>query len=47
MNDVVTHKCVVLVAVGEMHEGLQKRLPRNEVAGCLSGIAHRRRHSKS
>ena len=23
-NDVVTQKCVVLVAVGERHEGLQK-----------------------
>ena len=33
-NGVVTHKCVVLV-VGERHEGLQTRLPRNEVAGCL------------
>ena len=26
---------MVLVAVGERHEGLQTRLPRNEVAGCL------------
>ena len=46
-NDVVTYKCVVLVAVGERHESLQKRLLRNEVAGCLSGITHRYRHSKS
>ena len=37
-NDVVTHKCVVLVAVGEWHESLQIMLPRNEVGGCLSGI---------
>ena len=32
MNDVVTHKCVVLVAVGERHESLQIMLPRNELA---------------
>ena len=44
---VVTRKCVVLVAVGERHESLQRRLPRNEVAGCLSKIACRCRHSKS
>ena len=35
-NGVVTHECVVLVVVGEKHESLQKMLPRNEVAGCLS-----------
>ena len=35
-NDVVTHKCVFLVVVGERHESLQKMLPRNEVAGCLN-----------
>ena len=46
-NDVVAHKCVVLVAVGERHESLQKMLSRNEVAGCLSGTARRCRHSKS
>ena len=38
---------MVLVAVGERHEGLLKRLSRNEVAGCLSGITRRCRHSKS
>ena len=46
-NDVVIHKCVVLVFVGERHESLQKWLPRNEVAGCLSGITRCCRHSKS
>ena len=46
-NDVVTHECVVLVAVGERHECLQIILSRNEVAGCLSAIARRCRHSKS
>ena len=40
-NDVVTHKCVVLVAVGERHESLQKGLLRNEVVGCLSEITRR------
>ena len=43
-NDVVTHKYVVLVTVGERHESLQKR---NEVAECLSRIAHRCRHSQN
>ena len=38
MNDVVIHKCVVLVAVGERHESLLRRFPRNEVAGCLSEL---------
>ena len=46
-NDVVTHKCVVLVSVEERHECLQKRLFMNEVAGCLSVIMRRCRHSKS
>ena len=45
-NGVVAHKCMVLV-VGERHESLQRMLPRNEVAGCLSGFARRCRHSKS
>ena len=31
-NYIVTHKCVVLVIVGERHESLQIMLPRNEVA---------------
>ena len=44
-NDVVTHECVVLFAMGEKHESLQKMLPRNEGAGCLSVIARRSRHS--
>ena len=35
-NDVVTHECVVLVVIREKHERLQKMLPRDEVAGCLS-----------
>ncbi len=46
-NDVVCPKCVILVAVGETHEGPQKRLSRNEVAGCLSVIMRRCRYSKS
>ena len=46
-NDVVTHKYVVLAVVGEWHESLQIMLPRNEVAGCLSVIVRRCRHSKS
>ena len=46
-NDVATHKCVALLVVGERHESLQKMLPRNEVAGCLSVIARRGRHSES
>ena len=45
-NDVVTHKCVVLIVVGEWHESLQIMLPRNEVARCLSGIVHCYQHSK-
>ena len=40
-NDVVTYKCVVLVAVGERHENVLIMLPRNELAGCLSKIARR------
>ena len=43
-NDVVAHKCVVLVAVGEWHESLQIMLPWNELLGCLSGIACCCRH---
>ena len=38
-------KIVVLVVVGERHESLQRRLPRNEVAGYLSEIARRCGHS--
>ena len=45
-NDVVTHKCVVLVVVGERHESLQKMLPMNEVGGCLSESTRRCRHSQ-
>ena len=29
---------MVLVVVGEKHESLQKMLPRDEVAGCLSEL---------
>ena len=29
---------MLLVVVGERHESLQKMLPRNEVAGCLSKL---------
>ena len=29
---------MILVVVGERHESLQKMLPRNEVAGCLSEL---------
>ena len=29
---------MVLVVVGERHESLQKILPRNKVAGCLSEL---------
>ena len=36
--DVVAHKCVVLVAVGDMHESLPRMLPRIEVARCLSEL---------
>ena len=46
-NEVVTYKCVVLVALGERHESLQIMLPRNEVAGCLCVITCRCGHSKS
>ena len=46
-NDVVSPKCMVLVAVGERHKGLQKRLSRNDVTECLSRIICRCRHSKS
>ena len=46
-DDVVTHKCVVLVVVGEGHESLRIMLPRNAVAGCLSRIERRCRHCKS
>ena len=46
-NDVVAHGCVVLVIWGEKRECLQKMLPRDEVAGCLSEILHRSRHSQS
>ena len=37
-NDVVTHKCVDLVVVGEWYESHLIMLPRNEVAGCLSDL---------
>ena len=33
-----SHKCVVLVAVGERHDDFQKRLSRIEVAECLSEL---------
>ena len=41
-----SHKCGVMVTVGERHEGLQKRLSRNEVAECQSEIMRRCRYSK-
>ena len=46
-NVVVVHECVVLVVWGEKRECLQKMLPRDEVARCLSGILRRSRHSLS
>ena len=42
-NDVVAHGCVILVVSGEKRECLQKMLPRDEVAGCLSGFLRRSR----
>ncbi len=44
-NVVVNQESVVLVVWGEKRECLQKMLPRDEVAGCLSVIARRGRDS--